>query len=133
MTFTPFALSLSAAFIFSGLGCRQEPPTSPPPKPKTALEASAPASVARTDSPEQSVGSKLGENVEDAVITGQVRAALLKSEEVKGTEINVETRNGVVQLNGFVPTNSDLERAVTLAKQVDGVKAVQNKLAVRSS
>jgi hyperosmotically inducible protein len=132
VTFKPFALSLSAAFIFSGLGCRQEAPTSPAPKPKTAVEASAPA-PARTDSPEQSVGSKLGENVEDAVITGKVRAALLKSEEVKGTEINVETRNGVVQLNGFVPTNSDLERAVTLAKQVDGVRAVQNRLAVRSS
>ena len=133
MTFKPFALSLSAAFIFSGLGCRQEAPTSPAPKPKTSLESSAPAPAARTETAQQNVGSKTGENIEDAVITGKVRAALLKSEEVKGTEINIETRNGVVQLNGFVPTNSDLERAVTLAKQVDGVRAVQNRLAVRSS
>jgi osmotically-inducible protein OsmY len=134
MTFKPFALSLSAAFIFGGLGCRQEAPTSPAPKPKTSLESSAPVvSAARTDLPEQSVASKSGENIEDAVITGKVRAALLTSEEVKGTEINVETHKGVVQLDGFVPTNSDLERAVTLAKQVDGVKAVQNRLAVKSS
>ena len=133
MTFKPVALSLTAAVVFSGFGCHQEAPTSPPTKPRTSAELVTPAILTpRAVSPEPTVGGRLTENIEDAVITGKVRAALLGSEDVKGTEINVETHMGVVQLNGFVPTNSDLERAVTLAKQVDGVKAVQNSLAVKS-
>jgi hypothetical protein len=133
MTFKPFALSLTATFVCSGLGCRQEAPTSPPARPTTSAEAMAPVILTpRTEGAAPSTGGKIGENVQDAVITGKVRAALLGSEDIKGTEINVETHMGVVQLNGFVPTNSDLERAVTLAKQVDGVKAVQNSLAVKS-
>jgi hypothetical protein len=134
MTFKPGALSLTAALVFSGFGCHQEAPTSPPTKPRTSAELVTPAILTpRAESPEPTVGGRLAENVEDAVITGKVRAALLGSEDVKGTEINVETHKGVVQLNGFVPTNSDLERAITLAKQVDGVKGVQNSLAVKPS
>ena len=134
MAVKPLALSLTAALLLSGAGCRQEAPTSPPAKPRTSAESMAPAILtSRADSAEASVGGRTGENIEDAVITGKVRAALLRSEDVRGTEINVETHKGVVQLNGFVPTNSDLERAVALAKQVEGVKAVQNSLAVKSS
>jgi hyperosmotically inducible periplasmic protein len=134
MAFKPVALSLTAALLLSGMGCRQEAPTSPPAKPKTSAESMAPAILtARAESAEPSVGGRMGENVEDAVITGKVRAALLRTEDIRGTEINVETHKGVVQLNGFVPTNADLERAITLAKQVEGVKAVQNSLAVKSS
>jgi hypothetical protein len=136
MTFKPVTLSLTAALVFSGFGCHQEAPTSPPAKPRTSAELVTPAILTpRAESPEPTVtgSGRLAENVEDAVITGKVRAALLGSEDVKGTEINVETHKGVVQLNGFVPTNSDLERAITLAKQVDGVKGVQNSLAVKPS
>ncbi|MGZ5232524.1 MAG: BON domain-containing protein, partial [Burkholderiales bacterium] len=59
--------------------------------------------------------------------------ALLGNEDVRATEINVETQKGVVQLSGVVQTNSDLDRAVYLAKQVEGVKEVQNRLRVKPS
>ncbi|MGZ5092317.1 MAG: BON domain-containing protein [Burkholderiales bacterium] len=52
---------------------------------------------------------------------------------MRATEINVETQKGVVQLSGVVQTNSDLDRAVYLAKQVEGVKEVQNRLRVKPS
>jgi osmotically-inducible protein OsmY len=136
----PFALSVTAVFVFCGIGCRQEQPGAPPPPPtpKTSAAPSAPsvstsASAAPAGTPAQSVDNTTSDDVVDAVITGKVRAALLGTEDVKATELNVETRKGVVHLSGSVQTNADLDRAVHLARQVEGVKEVQNRLSVKPS
>jgi hypothetical protein len=128
-----------AIIVFTGLGCRQEPPGAPPaaPTPKTSSVpgtpvATAPPAAATNETTGQNPGIAVSSN-EDAVVTGKVRAALLGTEDVKATEINVETQKGVVQLSGVVQTNSDLDRAVYLAKQVEGVKEVQNRLRVKPS
>jgi hyperosmotically inducible protein len=134
------ALSFIAIIVFTGLGCRQESPGAPPaaPTPKTSSApsdpiAAAPATAAQNEKTNSDPGITTGSNVEDAVVTGKVRAALLGNEDVRATEINVETQKGVVQLSGVVQTNSDLDRAVYLAKQVEGVKEVQNRLRVKPS
>jgi len=47
---------------------------------------------------------------------------------VDGTKINVDTMNGRVTLKGEVPNKTMIDRAVQVAKGVEGVKDVDNRL-----
>lgn len=73
----------------------------------------------------------LGEYTDDSIITAKVKTAIFNDENLKATEINVETFKGVVQLSGFVSSPSDRERAVEVARSVGGVKAVRNDMRVK--
>ena len=66
----------------------------------------------------------------DATITTKINAALAADDKLKATKINVDTKNGQVVLNGSAPDAGSRDRATTLAKAVDGVSAVDNRLAV---
>jgi len=72
-----------------------------------------------------------GEYVDDTVITAKVKTAILGESTLKSAEINVETFKGVVQLSGFVNSQSDVNRAVVVAKNVKGVKSVKNDMRVK--
>lgn len=78
-----------------------------------------------------STQSGTGEYIDDSVITTKVKAAILKEEDLKVTEINVETFKGVVQLSGFVSSQAEINRAVTVARGVAGVKDVKNDMRVK--
>lgn len=72
-----------------------------------------------------------GEYIDDTVITGKVKAALIVDPELKATEINVETFKGTVQLSGFVASPEHIAQAVQLARGIRGVKAVKNDIALK--
>ena len=72
-----------------------------------------------------------GEYIDDALITGKVKAALVADPELKATEINVETYKGTVQLSGFVAMPEHIPKAVQLARDVEGVKGVKNDIAIK--
>lgn len=72
-----------------------------------------------------------GAVVDDSALTAQVKTALIGDETTKGTQINVETRDGVVQLAGFVNTDAERERATEVARGVSGVKDVRNDLQIK--
>ena len=57
-----------------------------------------------------------GEQVDDSVTTGRVKAALIADPVTKAHQIDVETFKGTVQLNGFVDTAASKERATEVAK-----------------
>lgn len=78
-----------------------------------------------------STRSSTGEYIDDSVITTKVKAAILDDKELKVTEINVETFKGVVQLSGFVTSQSDINRAVSVARGVGGVKSVKNDMRIK--
>lgn len=73
-----------------------------------------------------------GETVDDATITTKVKAALIEDPDVKALQINVNTYNGVVQLNGFVDRSEQITKAGQIARGVKGVKSVQNNLSVKA-
>jgi hyperosmotically inducible protein len=75
--------------------------------------------------------TSLGTKLDDSLITGKVKAALMDAKDVKSMQINVETRNGVTQLAGFVPSQAMKERAGKVAADTKGVKQVDNVLVVR--
>jgi len=72
-----------------------------------------------------------GEYIDDALITGKVKAALIADPDLKATEINVETYKGTVQLSGFVAAPEHIPKAVQLARDIDGVKGVKNAIAIK--
>jgi hyperosmotically inducible protein len=73
-----------------------------------------------------------GEQVDDSVTTGRVKAALIADPVTKAHQIDVETFKGTVQLNGFVDTSASKERASEVARGTKGVTAVQNNLTVKT-
>ncbi len=75
--------------------------------------------------------SSAGEYIDDTMITGKVKAALVADPELKATEINVETFKGTVQLSGFVATPDHIPKAVQLTRGIEGVKDVRNAIAVK--
>jgi hyperosmotically inducible protein len=71
--------------------------------------------------------------VDDAAITTKVKAALLADDQVKGTQINVDTNGGTVRLTGTVDSQAQLARAVEIAKGVNGVRKVENNMTASAS
>ncbi|MES1982692.1 MAG: BON domain-containing protein [Pseudomonadota bacterium] len=74
---------------------------------------------------------RVGEYVDDSVITTKVKAGILNATALKSGEINVETFKGVVQLSGFVNSQSDANKAVEIARGVKGVSSVKNDMQVK--
>ena len=80
----------------------------------------------------QSKNSSTGDTIDDSILTSKVKTALITSSETKAHQINVETKQGVVQLSGFVDTAAAKSAATNIAKSVTGVKDVKNELSVKS-
>jgi osmotically-inducible protein OsmY len=72
-----------------------------------------------------------GEYIDDSAITTQVKAAIMHEPGLKVAEINVETFKGVVQLSGFVSSQEEINSAINVARGVNGVKSVTNKMQVK--
>jgi osmotically-inducible protein OsmY len=72
-----------------------------------------------------------GEYFDDTVITTKVKAAIFNEPTLKSSEINVETFKGTVQLSGFVSSRADINKAVELARGVQGVTSVKNDMRVK--
>jgi hyperosmotically inducible periplasmic protein len=73
-----------------------------------------------------------GTVVDDAWITSKVKTSLLGDDLVSGTDVIVETYQGSVMLSGFVDAENQMDRAVEIAKSVEGVKKVVNNMALKS-
>jgi hyperosmotically inducible protein len=75
----------------------------------------------------------VGTAIDDATITTRVKSALLADPEVKGLDVKVETRDREVLLSGFVDSRAQKQRAVDIARRVNGVKDVIDKMVVKPS
>jgi hyperosmotically inducible protein len=76
-------------------------------------------------------GPSASERIDDAGITTKVKTALAGDPRTKAHQINVETREGAVQLSGFVDTSEAKSTAEDLARAVDHVKSVDNEIDVK--
>lgn len=73
----------------------------------------------------------MGERIDDAAITAKVKTRLATDPTAKAYQIDVDTSEGVVQLNGFVDDAAGKQAAERVAKGVDGVKSVRNNLELK--
>ena len=69
----------------------------------------------------------------DPTITMAVKSRLAKEKAGTLTKVNVDTRQGIVELNGTVDSSAMKQRAGDLAQQVDGVRRVVNNLKIQGS
>ena len=71
-----------------------------------------------------------GAYIDDSAITAKVKSAFVESKAVDASSITVETLNGTVMLSGFAKSENERSTAGSIAKSVEGVKAVKNQLVV---
>lgn len=74
----------------------------------------------------------VGAYVDDAAITTAVKARFIDNNDVDAASIKVETLNGTVMLSGFAKNALEKTTAESIARRVNGVKAVKNEIAIRS-
>jgi osmotically-inducible protein OsmY len=67
----------------------------------------------------------------DTAITTKVKADLIKEPNLESLGIHVETEKGVVMLSGFVNSKAEADKAVKVAKGVEGVTSVKSAIKVK--
>ena len=74
-----------------------------------------------------------GAAVSDGWITTKVKTSFVGEDALANSDIDVDTKNGVVTLKGNVASQAGKVRAEAIAKDIDGVKQVKNQLKVKTS
>ena len=75
-------------------------------------------------------GKSVGETIDDATVTAELKTSLLNDPQVAGLTIDVDTFKGVVTLSGAVKSPAERDKAIALARQVKGVKDVKSTLQI---
>jgi hyperosmotically inducible protein len=73
----------------------------------------------------------VGNKIDDGIVTTKAKAALLADAYVKSFDIAVVTRNGEVQLSGFVDNQSQIDRAIEVVRGIEGVRSVGNEMSIK--
>lgn len=71
-----------------------------------------------------------GEFIDDKSIAASIKTSLLADPATDGLNIDVEVDRNRVQLNGFVDSQSQVDRAGEIARETSGVNSVENNLRV---
>jgi hyperosmotically inducible protein len=69
-----------------------------------------------------------GRVLDDNLLAAKVKYELVENKETSGGKINVEIRDAVVELSGFVDSYEERDAAVELVSAIDGVKDVINSI-----
>jgi osmotically-inducible protein OsmY len=77
-------------------------------------------------------GNAISTKASDALITTEVNAKLAQDPKLSALKINVDTKDGKVELTGKAPDQGSRQRATELAMSVEGVVDVDNELVVSS-
>ena len=75
-------------------------------------------------------GRTAGEHIDDASITTQANAIIVKDPDAKFLKIDVSSTGGNVVLVGFIHDKTAEERIVAKIRQIRGVKSVMSNLKV---
>jgi hyperosmotically inducible periplasmic protein len=140
-TRTQLLALFAAGTVMLAAGCDQRNASSPssstatpPTSSSTATTTDKMASSAnRAGDKMASAANTTGDKIDDAALTTKVKTALMAEPGLRSLEINVDTRDNVVTLNGTVDTQEKKQRAMQIAQGVDGVKSVSDNLVVKSS
>ena len=84
-----------------------------------------------TEAREENFSEAVNEHAQDRLISRNVREVLSRDHQFGYDHIQVETRHGIVRLNGGVDTPIQKRHAAELAHGVYGVRKVRNKITVR--
>ena len=124
----PSSIATAALFAFALSGCGQEPPPKPAVKvvPVPALPAAQDTAKAEPAKP----SAEAARAAADKELAGRVKAALVAERALNAHGIDVVASSGAVTLFGTAETRMKRDMAGKVAASVEGVKSVENKLAV---
>jgi len=119
-----------------------KPTSAPPTTNRGALPSDQVTAEARTGSPIASDASSAARSVEsaadkagtaagDAAITAKVKTALMATPGIESLKIDVDTANKQVTLTGEVDSAQNRQKAVQVARGVEGVGGVMDRLTVK--
>jgi len=97
-------------------------------KPTTTEKIEQKAEEAKSKVKDTAREAKAG--ITDSWLTSKTKIALFADERVKGRQVSVETRKGVVTLRGKVDSADAKAAAFDIAKGIEHVKSVRNELQV---
>ena len=112
-----FGGALTLAIALSG--CHR-----PAPKAEVQQTASDAAATVKVE------GAKAREQLADAWLTTKIQSKFVGDREIKATDINVSSHDGVVTLKGRVLNDPMRKLAVAIAQNTDGVRQVVDQLNV---
>jgi len=84
----------------------------------------------RADIEKDKGSSTIGTGANDSWLWFKTRAALLATNDLRESTINVDVVNDVVTLKGTVASKAESDKAASVAKGIEGVKSVTNQLKV---
>lgn len=76
--------------------------------------------------------STIGQGADDKWIWFKTRAALTTTNDLRDSTINVDVVNGVITLKGSVASKAEADKAVSVAKGIEGQKGIKNELKVQA-
>jgi hyperosmotically inducible periplasmic protein len=81
----------------------------------------------------EAVGHALSDAAADARITAEIKTKLVADPQLSAVAISVSTTDGCVTLSGSASSLANIQRAMTLAYNTDGVSQVVSTLLVKQS
>lgn len=72
------------------------------------------------------------EKFNDVRITTKVYEAIIDEPSLRRFDINVRTIKGVVELSGYVSSRDDMDKAIAIARAIDGIKSIKNDMLIGS-
>ena len=124
----PACILAATVLAFALSGCGREPPPKPVvkdvPVPAQPVEDAAKAEAAKL------AAAQAARAAADKDLAGRVKAALTAERNLNAHGIDVVAKEGAVTLCGTAETRARRDRAQKVAAKVEGVKSVENKLAV---
>jgi hypothetical protein len=78
------------------------------------------------------IGRKVANKADDATTTSTIKMKFASDKVVDAFDINVDTKQGHVTLTGTVNSKAEADKAVAIAKGVEGVKSVTPRLTIKS-
>jgi hyperosmotically inducible protein len=126
------AILVTVASLAALAGC-DRPPTAPA-QPQSSAGPMERAGQRMDNAADQAKvkAAEAGKAIDDAAITAAVKAGLLAEPGLKVLLIDVDTREGQVTLTGSADSAANVRKAEQIAGNVQGVKSVDNRLAVSS-
>jgi osmotically-inducible protein OsmY len=76
-------------------------------------------------------GQSPSEYADDVALTTKVKADLVDSDKVDALDVNVDVKDGNVTLSGYASTPAEREKATQVARNVTGVKSVDNNMTIK--
>jgi hyperosmotically inducible protein len=95
----------------------------------TVTDSAKAAAASAGQSVDKSI-NKIGDFMDDSTITARVKAALIDDKNIRSTDISVKTENKAVTLSGTVESDAQKAQAISVAKGIEGVASVSDRLTV---